>query len=112
MRRAADGGLDVTFRLSNVGPRAGSDIPQVYLGPSPNLPSGIQQAVRRLVQFQRVELGPGRSAVLTLHVAVHDLSSWSSAQQAWMVGTGQRDVWVGSSSRDLPLHTTAIVTTH
>jgi beta-glucosidase len=112
VRRAADGGLDVTLRLSNVGPRAGSDVPQVYLGPSPNLPAGIQQAVRRLVQFQRVELGPGRSAVLTLHVAVHELSSWSSAQQAWVVGTGQRDIWVGSSSRDLPLHTTAIVTAH
>ncbi len=108
--RQSGGGISVSFQVTNVGPRAGSDVPQVYLGPSPNLPSGIQQAVRRLVQFQRVDLNPGRSAVLTLHLTGHDLSSWSSAQQSWAVGTGQRDVWVGPSSRDLPLHGTVDVT--
>ena len=40
------------------------------------LPAAIQQAVRKLVQFQRVELAPGRSADLTRHVAPHDLPSW------------------------------------
>ncbi|MGE5292562.1 MAG: beta-glucosidase family protein [Micromonosporaceae bacterium] len=104
-----DGGLDVSFRVTNTGDRAGSDVPQVYVGPSSQLPSGIQQAVRRLVQFQRVELGPGRSATLTLHVTPHDLSSWSSAQQKWVVGTGLRTVYAGPSSRDLPLQATVMV---
>jgi len=105
-----DGGIDVRLRVTNVGDRAGAGVPQVYIGPSAQLPSVIQQAVRKLVQFQRVQLAPGRSADLTLHVAPHDLSSWSSAQQKWIVGTGPRTVYVGPSSRDLPLHTVVRVT--
>jgi beta-glucosidase len=105
-----DGGIDVRLRVSNVGDRAGADVPQVYIGPSAQLPAAIQQAVHKLVQFQRVQLAPGRSADLTLHVAPHDLSSWSSAQQKWIAGTGPRTVYVGPSSRDLPLHTLIRVT--
>jgi beta-glucosidase len=95
--------------VTNTGGRAGSDVPQVYVGPSSQLPSGIQQAVRRLAQFQRVELAPDQSVDLTLHVTPHDLSSWSSSQQEWVVGTGPRTVYAGPSSRDLPLHATVVV---
>jgi beta-glucosidase len=107
---AADGGIDVSFRLRNVGNYTGSDTPQVYVGPSSQLPSGVQQAVRKLVQFQRVTLQPGHAADLRLHVSSHSLSSWSTAVQQWVVGTGARTVWVGSSSRDLPLQATTNVT--
>jgi beta-glucosidase len=84
----------------------------VYAGPSPNLPAGIQQAVRKLVQFRRVDLAAGQSTWLTLHVTAHDLSSWSSAQQAWVTGTGPRTIYVGPSSRDVPLQATVMVTAH
>jgi beta-glucosidase len=104
-----DGGIHVSFRITTVGDRGGTDVPQVYIGPSAELPAGIQQAVRKLVQFQRVQLAPGRSADLTLHVATHDLSSWSTAQQKWIIGTGPRTVYVGPSSRDLPLSATVWV---
>jgi beta-glucosidase len=106
---SSDGGIDVSFRIHNEGNFAGSDVPQVYVGPSSQLPADIQQAVRRLVQFQRVELAPGQFEDLTLHVAPHWLSSWSSAQQEWVLGTGPRAVYVGSSSRDLPLSATVTV---
>jgi hypothetical protein len=65
---SADGGIDVSFRIRNVGSDTGSDTPQVYVGASPDLPSDIQQAVRKLVQFQRVTLDPGHASDLTLHV--------------------------------------------
>jgi beta-glucosidase len=112
VERSRDGGIEVSFRVTNTGPRAGSDVPQVYAGPSPDLPAGIQQAVRKLVQFRRVDLAVGESARLTLRVTANDLSSWSSAQQAWVVGTGPRAIYVGSSSRDLPLKATVMVTAH
>jgi beta-glucosidase len=107
-----DGGIDVSFRIHNIGNVTGSDVPQVYVGPSGDLPASIQQAVRRLVQFQRVVLAPGRFKDLTLHVDPHWLSSWSSAQQAWVLGTGLRTVYVGPSSRNLPLTGTVTVTAH
>ena len=100
---ARGGGIDVRLRIRNVGGDIGSDVPQVYIGPSSQLPASIQQAVRKLVAFQRVTLRPGQAANLTLNVTPHELSSWSSAEQQWVVGTGPRTVYVGSSSRDLPL---------
>ncbi len=100
---AGDGGLDVSFRLRNVGSVIGTEVPQVYVGPSPNAPADVQQAVRKLAQFDRVTLAPGRSADLTLHVDPHELSYWSTTEHDWVLGTGSRSLWVGSSSRDLPL---------
>ena len=85
-------------------------MPQVYVGPSSALPSDIQQAVRKLAQFQRITLRPGQAQDVTLHVSAQALSSWSTDQQQWVLGTGQRTVYVGPSSRDFPLHTTVDVT--
>ena len=85
-------------------------MPQIYVGPSPNLPTSTQQVVRKLVQFGRVVLDPGHAQCLTLHVTERDLSYWSTADQKWVLGTGVRSVYVGTSSRALPLQ--ASVTVH
>jgi beta-glucosidase len=100
---AADGGFDVRVRVRNTGPERGAEAPQVYVGPSADVPNGVQQAVRKLVQFERVELDPGQAEDLTLHVDPHQLSYWSSEQQRWVLAGGTRQVFVGTSSRDLPL---------
>jgi beta-glucosidase len=104
-----DGGLDVRFKVGNVGRATGDEVPQVYLGPSPSVPAGVQQAVRKLVQFDRVTLRPGEQRRLTLHVDARELSYWSTAQQRWIRGTGRRDVYLGSSSRDIREHASAHV---
>src|SRR3984957_14378030 len=64
--RASDGGLDVSLRVTNTGPAAGSAVPQVYRGAPSQQPAGIQFAVRQLSQFSRVTLAPGRSADVTM----------------------------------------------
>jgi beta-glucosidase len=97
--RSADG-IDVTLTVTNTGNAKGSETPQLYLGPSPDLPGGVAQAVRKLVGFQRVTLAPGASQTITLHVNQQQLSSWSDAAGSWMVGTGARTLYAGSSSRD------------
>jgi beta-glucosidase len=107
--RSHDGGLEVQLRVQNVGGEAGAEVPQVYVGPSADLPAGIQQAANKLVQFQRVWLEPGQARTLTLHVTTRDLSSWSTADQDWVLGTGVRQVRVGTSERDLPLQTSVTV---
>jgi beta-glucosidase len=100
---SAAGGIDVRLRVRNTGGDAGCDVPQVYIGPSSQLPASIQQAVRKLVQLQRVTLDPGQAANLSLHVTPRELSSRSTADQQWVLGAGPRTVYAGSSSRDLPL---------
>ncbi|WP_419994537.1 beta-glucosidase family protein [Streptomyces boninensis] len=99
---AADGGLEVSFTVRNTGRRAGADVPQVYVGPSPEL--RLDQAVRSLAGYRRVELEPGRSERVTVRISASTLSSWSEKKHGWVLGTGRREVWVGASARDLRLH--------
>jgi beta-glucosidase len=51
VKNAKDGGLDVTFTVKNSGARAGAESPQVYVGPSSQLPAEIKQTPIKLVQF-------------------------------------------------------------
>jgi len=104
--RARDGGLDVSFRVRNVGRSSGAEVPQVYVGPASKVPAGVQQAERKLVQFTRITLAPGHQRDLTLHVAPRELSYWSTTIHDWAIAKGARQVLVGSSSRDLPLGAT------
>ena len=106
---ARDGGLDVGFRVRNVGSRRGDEVPQVYVGPGDAVPAGVQQAVRSLAQFTRIGLAPGQAQDVRLHVEPRQLAYWSTARQSWVVATGVRQVFVGASSRDIRLSGSAFV---
>ena len=101
--RSQDGGFTVSVRVRNIGTTKGAEIPQVYVGPSPDAPPNVQQVERKLVQFGRVELEPGQARDVRLRVAPRELSGWSTTGEVWVLGTGVRQVFVGNSSRDLAL---------
>lgn len=100
---AADGGLDVSFRIQNEGGRSGDEVPQVYLGPPGEAPSGAQFAVRALAAFDRISLTPGESKEVTLHVPLRRLQYWSKTANHWVTAAGAREVYVAASSRDMRL---------
>ncbi len=108
VKRTDDNGVDVSFTLENTGSVAGADAVQVYVGPPSGAPAGIQFAVRSLAQFDRVELDPGQSKDVTLHVPPRQLSYWSDAAQQWVLDSGGRTLYVGDADTpaNLPLHTT------
>jgi beta-glucosidase len=108
--RQPDGSLAVSFRVTNTGSMAADEVPQVYLGPPANPPSGVQFAVKALAAFDRITLAPGAAQVVTLSVQPRELAYWSAANQRWQVATGPRQVFVGASSRDVRLQTTVTVT--
>jgi beta-glucosidase len=100
---AADGGLDVSFQLKNVGGIAGDEVPQVYLGAPEQRPKGADFPVQALAAFDRIHLDAGQSQAVRMHVPLRSLESWSLANGKWVKPAGQREVLVGGSSRDLPL---------
>ncbi|MFH8467257.1 beta-glucosidase [Streptomyces sp. NPDC017991] len=106
VERTGDG-LDVVFTVRNTGRRDGVDIPQVYVGPSPDL--RVERAVRVLSGYRRLALRAGESRRITVRVDERTLSSWDPRGPGWALGTGRRTVWVGASSRDLRLRTTVAV---
>ncbi|MCG6955202.1 MAG: glycoside hydrolase family 3 C-terminal domain-containing protein [Gemmatimonadetes bacterium] len=99
--RPSGDGIDVTFTLHNTGPRAGSEVAQVYLGPVDDPP--VPMARKSLAAFQRVMLAAGESRQLTLHLDARALSYWSEGDGGWRRVPGTRQVMVGSSSGDIRL---------
>jgi beta-glucosidase len=104
------GGLKVRFILTNRGDRAGAEVAQVYVGPSPD--TALPQAVRALAGYEKVALRPGESRRVTIELPARQLESWNTSTHSWELGTGPRSVWVGGSSSDLPLRTTVRVRGH
>jgi beta-glucosidase len=103
VRRASDGGLDVECTVRNVGARASDEVVQVYLGAPETPPAGAAFAVRVLADFERITLPPGVARRVKLHVAPERLRYWSMADSAWRAAPAARTIYVGRSSRDLPL---------
>ena len=95
----------VSLTLKNTGTRAGEEVAQVYAGPSPTVTA--QQSLRKLVGFQKVSLEAGESKVVEFPVDLHQFEYWDTDAQAWKLGTGARQFWIGGASDDTPLTTTA-----
>jgi beta-glucosidase len=101
------GGVDVGFDVTNTGSVAGAAAPQVYLGPAPSVPAGVQQAVRSLGGFDRVVLAPRQTKHETIHLGPgtdvnghgdrRAFQYWSTPSQAWVTAPGARRVWVGDA---------------
>ncbi|WP_412078620.1 beta-glucosidase family protein [Streptomyces xanthophaeus] len=101
------GGLRVEFTVRNTGRRKGTEVAQVYVGPSAELK--LDQPVRALAGYRRLTLAPGEAQRVTVDVDARALSSWDPEEHAWVLGTGRREVFAGRSSRDLPLRSKAVV---
>jgi beta-glucosidase len=93
--------------VRNTGRRTGDDVPQIYVGPSPDL--ALPQPPVALAAYRRLTLAPGQARTVTLRVPARVLSSWDPAAHGWVLGTGRRTVHLGASAGDLRLSRTAEV---
>jgi beta-glucosidase len=100
---AADGGLDVSFTLTNADAVAGDEVPQLYLGAPARIPAGVQFPSRSLVGFDRVSLRAGERRIIRMHVPLRRLQYWSATQGRWVTSRRTRTLFLGASSRDVRL---------
>ena len=100
---SGDGTAMASVTVKNTGTRKGAEVVQMYIGdPS----ATVDRPLRELKGFERVELAPGESKTVTLPIDRRDLSFYSTQTHAWVAQPGRFEVFIGSSSRDLPLHST------
>jgi beta-glucosidase len=64
---------------------------------------GIEFPVRALASFDRVWIEAGGTRQVRLQVPPDRLRYWSLADNAWRDASAGRSVYVGASSRELPL---------
>lgn len=98
-----DDGLGVKVTITNTGDRAGKETVQLYLHEHV---SRFPRALRELKDFAKVDLQPGESITVELHLTGKDFAQWDPVVSGWVVNTGEFDVLVGASSRDLRLQAT------
>jgi len=96
----ATGKVDVSFDLQNAGPRAGSEVAQLYVHQAK---SNVVQPIKSLRGFQRVVLEPGETKHITIELPVSRLSYYDVVTHKFVVTAGTFNVMVGSSSDDVRL---------
>ena len=105
----SDKSLDLKVRVSNTGDIADDIVVQAYLGTPAEQPEQAKFAAKTLTAFSRVELAAGASRTVNLHIARRELSFWSVARGEWTLASGPRQISVGDSSANLPLHETITI---
>ncbi|RYO87722.1 hypothetical protein DL766_005008 [Monosporascus sp. MC13-8B] len=91
----------VTARITNTGDVAGEEVPQLYVSLG-----GPDDPLRVLRGFDRLAVAPGQTVVFAATLTRRDLSSWDTVCQDWVVTEHPKTVYVGPSSRKLPLSAT------
>jgi beta-glucosidase len=96
---SADGSLEATVTVRNVGKRAGDEIVQLYLSPADPKRT---RALKDLRGIERVSLEPGESRQVRFTVQpARDLAIYDPAKKDYAVDGGKFEVQVGASSADI-----------
>lgn len=92
----------VTATITNTGTAMSDEVAQLYVGLG-----GENEPVRVLRGFDRIErIAPGQSVEFRAELTRRDLSNWDTVKQDWVITEHEKTVYVGSSSRKLPLSAT------
>ena len=92
---------EVTATVTNTGSIAGEEVLQLYISLG-----GPYDPKIMLRNFERLSIQPGMSAAFTADITRRDLSNWDTVAQNWAISRYTKTVYVGSSSRKLPLSAT------
>ncbi|HIW72477.1 MAG TPA: glycoside hydrolase family 3 C-terminal domain-containing protein [Candidatus Levilactobacillus faecigallinarum] len=95
-------GATVTFDVTNTGDLAGQAVPQLYVA---NHASHAPMPTKELRAFTKVAVAPGETVPVTLKLNRRDFSWWCERNHRWQADTGDYEIMIGASSRDMRLQT-------
>ncbi|WP_281324501.1 glycoside hydrolase family 3 C-terminal domain-containing protein [Flavobacterium sp. IMCC34518] len=98
--------ITVTVTIKNTGKVDGKEVVQLY---SSKTDSKIERASQELKGFQKVLVGAGKSATITIQVPVKELAYYNVESKKWTVEPGSYTLKLGSSSRDIKKEVVVII---
>lgn len=98
--------VKVSVDVKNTGDREGKEVVQLYVACRD---SKILRAVRELKNFDKVSLMPGESKTVSFVLSKRDFAYYEPELSDWYVESGEYDILIGKSSRDIVLEKTITV---
>ncbi len=95
--------IEVSFVVKNAGAVAGKEVAQVYVK---DTESTIFREEKALKGFVKVELGAGESKTVSVKLDKRSFAFYNTCISDWSVESGEFEVLVGASSRDIRLSKT------
>lgn len=93
----------VKFKVKNTGNRAGKEAVQVYVR---DVESTVYRPDKELKGFEKVSLKPGEEATVEIGLDKRSFAFYNVLSSDWEVETGDFEILVGASSRDIRLSET------
>ncbi len=101
LKLMADGeGVTVSLKIRNVGDIEGKEIVQVYVH---DVESTAFRPEKELKGFTKVHLEPGETTEASIELSRRAFTFYDPSQRDWIVETGDFNILVGASSRDIRL---------
>jgi len=98
--------MTVTADITNTGRMAGKEVVQLYVA---DKESTVIRPVKELRDFVKVELAPGETKTVSFTLDKRAFAYYSVRIHDWYVETGEFDILIGRSSRDIVLSKTVTV---
>ncbi len=98
--------MTVTVDVTNTGRVTGKEVVQLYIA---DKESTVIRPVKELRDFAKVELAPGETKTVTFTLDKRAFAYYSVRIHDWHVETGEFDILIGKSSRDIVLDKTVTV---
>lgn len=92
--------LTVSLQLKNVGQIKGKEIVQLYVK---DLTNKVIRPDKELKAFTKIELDPGEEATVSFSLNKRAFAYYNSEIKDWHLETGEYQIMLGSSSRDIRL---------
>lgn len=92
--------LTVTADITNTGSRAGKEAVQLYVS-APD--SSVIRPEQELRAFDKVELQPGETKTVAFTLEKRAFAYWDTRIHDWYAETGNYEIRIGASSRDIRL---------
>jgi len=92
--------LIVTMKIRNTGSVRGKEVVQLYVS---DPESRLQRPEKELKHFTKISLEPGEQKELSFELNERDFACYDPKRERWIAESGEYQLWLGSSSRDIRL---------
>ncbi|PFE01324.1 glycosyl hydrolase [Bacillus cereus] len=93
--------VSVSVNVKNTGNAVGKEIVQLYIK---DVESSVIRPEKELKGFEKVELQPGEEKTVTFTLAKRAFAYYNVELKDWYVETGEFEILVGKSSKEIVLH--------